>query len=82
MSFIDDDECNKIEKMNSIHKCEICVLKKMHKIFNHQFVKTLKKIIKKNQKFHIDLIEDDNIVKTFKNNRYAIIFVDDYTDFT
>ena len=82
MNFIDDDECNKVEKMNSIHKCEICVLKKMHRTSNHQPVRAVRRIIRKDQRFHTDLAGDDNIVKTSKDNRYAIIFVDDYTDFT
>ena len=82
MNFIDDDGCNKVEKMNSIHKCEACVLEKMHRTSNHQSVRTVKRIIKKDQRFHTDLVGGDNIVKTFKGNRYAIIFVDDYTDFT
>ena len=83
MNLFDVNECNKIKKLKFTKRCEICMIDKQHRIFNYKSMKTnsLKRIIRKNQRFHIDLIEEEHIVKTSKNKRYVIIFVDNYTNY-
>lgn len=63
-------------------KCETCVMKKMHKKPNHQPVRINKRADRSNQRFHTDLASDDKIVLTSKDKRYAIIFVDNFSDYT
>ena len=83
MNLFDVNECNKIEKLEFTKRCEVCMIDKQYRTFNHKSIRTnsLKRIIRKDQRFHIDLIEEKHIVKTSKNKRYVIIFVDDYTDY-
>ena len=83
ISLFDVNECNKIEKLKFTKRCEVCMIDKQHRISNHKSVRanSLKRINRKNQRFHIDLIEKKHIVKTSKSKRYVIIFVDDYTDY-
>ena len=75
MSLINDSEKNFIEK------CEICIMKKMHQKSNRQFVRTSRRANRLNQKFYTDLTDDKMIVLIFRNKRYAIIFVNDFSDY-
>ena len=84
MNFIDDFECFKLEKIDSQHdKCESCIMNKMHRTSNHKTMKTnsTKRVTRKKQKFHTNLIEKNYIVRIFRDKRYTIIFVNDYIDY-
>ena len=83
MSFFDDKKCLKFEKQKFVDICEICIKKKMHRFSNHKSIKanSKRRIIRKNQRFHVDLIENDNIIRISKKKRYVIVFVDDFIDF-
>ena len=80
MSLID----SKLEttKINDI--CESCAMSKMHKTFNRKSMRvdSQRRANRKNQRIHIDLIDDDKIVKTSRGKRYVIVFVNDYTNYT
>ena len=76
MNLISDSENDFIEK------CEICIMKKMHRKSNRQPVRASRRADRSDQRFHTDLINDGMIVLTFKGKRYAIIFVDDFSDYT
>ncbi len=62
MSHFDEFDCNKLSKLEADFKCETCMLKKMHRFFNSEFVRVNKRITRKNQRFHTDLVDDENIV--------------------
>lgn len=83
MNLIDVDECNKFEKLNSQKKCEVCIINKQHRTFNRNSIKTnsFRRIIRKNQRFHMNFAEKDRIVRTFKKKRYVIIIVNNYIDY-
>ena len=80
MSLID----SKLEttKINDI--CELCVMSKMHKTLNKKSMRVdfQRRANRKSQRIHIDLIDDDKIVKTSRGKRYVIVFVNDYTNYT
>ena len=61
--------------------CKACVIKKMHKSFNHQSTRIVRRVDKSKQKFHTNLIDDKNIISIFREKRYAIIFVNDFSDY-
>ena len=84
MGLINANECNKVEKLNPEQKCEACILGKQHRIPNHNPVRAnpQKRATRKGQRFHTDLAGGGNIVQTPRGKRYAIVFVDDYTDYT
>ena len=85
MGLIDDSECFKLEKIDPQHgKCESCIMSKMHRTPNHKTVRTdpTKRATRKGQRFHTDLAGGGHIVRTPRDKRYAIVFVDDYTDYT
>ena len=47
MSHIDDFECFKLSKLDANLKCEICMLNKIHKIFNHDLVRVTRRVTQK-----------------------------------
>ena len=63
-------------------KCEACVMGKMHRKPNHQPVRANRRANRPGQRFHTDLAGGGKIVLTPKGKRYAIIFVDDFSDYT
>ena len=63
-------------------KCEACVMGKMHKSLNHQSVRAVRRADKLGQRFHTNLADGEKIVLIFKRKRYAIIFVNDFSDYT
>lgn len=63
---------------NPIGKWETCVMGKMHKKPNHQPVRA----DRPGQRFHTDVAGGGKIVLIPKGKRYAIIFVDDFFDYT
>ena len=81
MSHIDDFECFKLSKLDASFKCETCMLEKMHRISNHDLVRATRRATRKRQRFHIDLVENDNIVQTSSDKRYVVIFIDDFIDY-
>ena len=81
MSHFDDSKCFKLNEFEANFKCETCILIKMHKTFNHDLVRVTKRASRKRQRFHIDLVEDDNIMQTFNDKRYVVIFIDDFIDY-
>ena len=70
-----------IVSKNDTKKCETSVMKKMHKSFNHQSMQIVRRADKSRQKFHTNLIDDENIVLIFRKKRYAIIFVNDFSNY-
>ena len=76
INLINDSENHFIEK------CEICIMKKMHRKFNRQLVQTSQRADRSNQKFHTNLVNDKMIVLTSKNKHYAIIFMNDFSNYT
>ena len=54
----------------------------MHRTSNHQPVRAIRRANRPGQRFHTDLAGDEKIVLTPKGKRYAIIFVDDFSDYT
>ena len=64
-----------------IEKCEACIMKKMHQKSNRQPVRTSRRADRSSQRFHTDLTNDEMIVLTPKGKRYAIIFVDDFSNY-
>ena len=75
MNLISDSENDFIEK------CEICIMKKMHRKFNHRFVRINRRANWSNQKFYTNWTDDEKIVLIFKSKRYAIIFVNDFSNY-
>ena len=75
MNLISDNE------NDSIEKCEVCIMKKMHRKSNHQFVRISRRANRPNQKFHTNLADDEKIVLIFRDKRYAIIFVNDFSNY-
>ena len=75
MSLISDSESDFIEK------CEACIMKKMHRKSNRQPVRASRRADRLNQRFHTDLADDEMIVLTSRGKRYAIIFVNDFSDY-
>ena len=63
-----------------IEKCKICIMKKMHQKSNHQFVQTSQRANRLNQRFYTNLIDYKKIVLISKSKRYAIIFVNDFSN--
>ena len=82
MNLFDVNECNKHEKSDEL--CESCTMNKMHKTSNRKSMRadSQRRITRKSQRIHIDLAEENKIVKTSRNKRYAIIFIDDFTNYT
>ena len=56
-------------------------MKKMHRKFNYQFVRINRRANQSNQRFHTNLINDKKIVLISKNKRYAIIFVNNFSNY-
>ena len=75
ISLINDNESD------SIGKCEVCIMKKMHQKLNHQLVRASRRANRSSQRFHTNLADDEKIVLIFKNKRYAIIFVNDFSNY-
>ena len=67
INFIDDTKIIKFEKLKFINKCEICITNKMHRFSNYNAMKILfyKRINKKIQRIHINLIDENYIIRTF-----------------
>ena len=82
MSHFDDSKCFKLSEFEANFKCELCMLIKMHKTFNHDLVRVIRRVDRKRQRFHIDLVEKSNIVQIFNDKRYVVIFIDDFIDYT
>ena len=82
MSLFDVNECNKHEKSNEL--CKSCTMSKMHRTSNRKSMRadSQRRITRKNQRIHIDLAEESKIIKTSRDKRYAIIFIDDFTNYT
>ena len=83
MKLINIDEYNKAKKLNLEKKCEVCILNKQHRIFNYKKIRfnLKKKITRKKQRFHIDIADEENIIRIFKKMRYVIIFINDFIDY-
>ena len=81
MSHFDDSKCFKLNELETNFKCEICMLIKMHKTFNYDLVRVIKRANRKRQRSHINLVENDNIVQTFNDKLYIVIFIDDFIDY-
>ena len=64
-----------------IEKYEICIMKKMHRKSNHQSVRINRRANRSSQRFHTNLIDDKKIVLISRNKRYAIIFVNDFSNY-
>ena len=64
--------------------CEFCIMSKMHKTSNKMSVKidSNRRINRKNQRIHTDLTDEEKIIRTSRDKRYAIIFINDFTDYT
>ena len=60
MSHFDDSKCFKLNEFEANFKCEMCILIKMHKTFNYNFVRIIKRENREKQRFHIDLVKNDN----------------------
>ena len=75
MNLISDNE------NDFIKKCKICIMKKMHRKLNYQLIQINRRANRSYQKFHTNLTDDEKIVLTFKNKRYAIIFVNDFSNY-
>ena len=69
-------------KNDFIKKCKICIMKKMHWKSNHQSVRINQRANWSNQKFHTNLIDDEKIVLISKDKRYAIIFLNNFSNYT
>ena len=82
INLFDVNECNKHEKSNKLY--ENCTMSKMHRTSNRKSMRidSQRRIIRKNQRIHIDLVEESKIIKTSKSKRYAIIFINDFTNYT
>ena len=83
MKLIDVNECNKSLDIESIDLCECCIMNKMHRTFNKKSMKidSSRRITRKKQRIHTDLIEKEKITKTSRDKRYAIIFINDFIDY-
>ena len=69
---------------NEVTIFESCTINKMHRQINRQLIrfKLNRKATRKRQRIHIDLTDDDQIIRTSRSKQYVIIFVNDYTDYT
>lgn len=65
-----------------IGRCEACMMKKMHRNPNHDLVWAIRRSDRPSQRFHTDLTDGGNIVLISKEKRYAIVFVNDFSDYT
>ena len=79
--LFDGSECNRLSQFEQ-GKCEACMLGKMHRTPNHSPVRSQRRATRKGQRFHVDLAGGGNIIMTPSGKRYAIIIIDDYTDYT
>ena len=83
MKLIDVNECNKLFDTELIDLCECCIMSKMHRTFNKKSVKidSNRRTTRKEQRIHIDLTEKEKIIKTSRDKRYAIVFINDFIDY-
>ena len=74
---------NKLETIKSDDICKFCVINKMYKTFNKISMKVdfQRWINRKSQRMYINLIDDDKIVKTSRDKRYVIVFVNNYMNY-
>ena len=56
-------------------------MSKMYKFFNYDFVRVIRRTIRKNQRIYIDIVDEKNIIRISKSKRYVIMFIDDFIDF-
>ena len=83
MKLIDVNKCNKSFDIKSIDLCECCIISKMHRTLNKKSVRvdSSRRAIRKKQRIHIDLTEKEKIIKTSRDKRYAIVFINDFIDY-
>ena len=80
-NLFDDFECNRLSQFEQ-GKCEACMLNKMHRTSNYNLVRLQRKTTRKSQRFHVDLVDEKNIIIISFDKRYIIIIIDDYIDYT
>ena len=82
MGLIDGEECRKADKLNPEDQCEACALGKMHRSPNRGPITPVGRAPRKGQRIHTDLARGCKTVRTPSGKRYAIIYINDYTDYT